>query len=75
MNNNTSFSTSYEELNFVEKAWTNYFNLFEKEAIATAIIAFVLHEIVYFGRCAPFIIVDYIPSFAKYKLQPVSKNI
>ena len=53
--------------------WINYFNSFESELVATAIIAFLMHEIVYFGRCLPFIIADYIPSFAKYKLQPVSE--
>jgi methylsterol monooxygenase len=78
MHNNTlrdSFSTSFEELNFIEKAWANYFNSFENEVIATALIAFFMHEIVYFGRCVPFIIADCIPSFAKYKLQPVSKQV
>ncbi|RIA96102.1 C-4 sterol methyl oxidase [Glomus cerebriforme] len=76
-NNNTlgdSFNTSYEELNFVEKAWLNYFNSFENETIATALIAFLIHEIVYFGRCIPFIIADFIPSFTKYKLQPNKVN-
>ena len=28
-----------------------------------------MHEIVYFGRCIPFIIADFIPQLAKYKIQ------
>lgn len=32
-------------------------------------MSFVLHEAVYFGRCIPFMIMDKIPYFHKYKLQ------
>lgn len=38
--------------------------------IATGLMSFLLHEIVYFGRCIPWIIIDSIPYFRKWKLQP-----
>ncbi|CAG8595794.1 20960_t:CDS:2 [Cetraspora pellucida] len=61
-------------LNFVEKAWAAWFNSFENEAIATAMIAFIMHEVVYFGRCVPFWIADFIPFLRKYKLQANKSN-
>ncbi|KAI9462607.1 hypothetical protein F5148DRAFT_1276568 [Russula earlei] len=38
--------------------------------LATGIASFILHETVYFGRCIPWIIIDAIPYFRKWKLQP-----
>lgn len=32
-------------------------------------MSFILHEVTYFGRCIPWIIVDRVPYFRKYKLQ------
>ncbi|RIB08498.1 hypothetical protein C2G38_2110981 [Gigaspora rosea] len=60
--------------NFAEKAWTVWFNSFENENIATVILCFLLHEIVYFGRCIPFWIADFIPFLQRYKLQPDKPN-
>ena len=37
--------------------------------LATGIMSFLLHEVFYFGRCIPWIIVEKIPSLRKYKLQ------
>jgi sterol desaturase/sphingolipid hydroxylase (fatty acid hydroxylase superfamily) len=39
--------------------------------IATGLMSFLMHEIVYFGRCIPWMIIDSIPYFRKWKLQPV----
>jgi methylsterol monooxygenase len=33
-------------------------------------MSFLLHEIVYFGRAFPWIIIDAMPYFRKWKLQP-----
>jgi methylsterol monooxygenase len=33
-------------------------------------MSFVIHELVYFGRCVPWIIIDNLQMFQKYKLQP-----
>lgn len=35
-------------------------------------MSFVMHETVYFGRSLPFVIMDRIPYFHKYKIQGVS---
>lgn len=44
----------------------------QNDTIATGIMSFVMHEIVYFGRSLPWLIIDAIPYFNKYKLQNVS---
>jgi methylsterol monooxygenase len=44
----------------------------QNDTIATGIMSFVMHEFVYFGRSLPWIIIDAIPFFNKYKLQNVS---
>lgn len=42
--------------------------------LVTGLLAFIMHEIVYFGRFLPFWACDYIPSFKQYKLQPSKVN-
>ena len=37
---------------------------------ATGLLFFLVHEIMYFGRCVPWFIIDHIPYFRKWKLQP-----
>ncbi len=44
----------------------------QNDTIATGIMSFVMHEIVYFGRSVPWMIIDAIPYFNQYKLQNVS---
>ena len=63
--------TSYGALNIFERAWVSWFDYFQNDVLSTALIAFLMHEIVYFGRCVPFLIADHIPALQKYKLQPV----
>lgn len=46
----------------------------QNDTIATGIMSFVMHEIVYFGRSLPWMIIDAIPFFNKYKLQNVSPH-
>ena len=41
----------------------------QNDALATGILSFVMHEIVYFGRGIPWVIIDQIPYFNKYKIQ------
>lgn len=38
-------------------------------------MSFMIHEIVYFGRCLPYLIIDTIPAFNKYKIQNVSLDL
>ncbi|KAJ1834362.1 C-4 sterol methyl oxidase [Coemansia sp. RSA 2711] len=54
---------------WIEQQW---FALFEgrNEAVTFGIIAFVVHQAVYYGRYLPYLICDYIPAMRKYKLQP-----
>ena len=47
----------------------------QNDVLATGIMSFIMHEVVYFGRCVPFIIADQIPYFRKYKLQNVGALI
>ncbi|KZV60124.1 C-4 methyl sterol oxidase [Peniophora sp. CONT] len=56
-------------LNFAEKAWMNWYLFFGNAALATGLASFLLHETVYFGRCIPWIIIDAIPYFRKWKIQ------
>ena len=44
----------------------------QNDVLATGILSFVMHEVVYFGRSLPWIIIDAIPYFNKYKIQKVS---
>ena len=41
----------------------------QNDTLATGIMSFVMHEVVYFGRCIPFMIMDKIPFFKQYKIQ------
>lgn len=43
----------------------------QNDVLATGILSFVMHEVVYFGRSLPWIIIDAIPYFNKYKIQKV----
>lgn len=44
----------------------------QNDTLATGIMSFVIHEVVYFGRSLPWIIIGMIPWFNKYKIQDVS---
>ncbi|KAL1918261.1 uncharacterized protein VTP21DRAFT_2921 [Calcarisporiella thermophila] len=57
------------DLNFIERQWVALYEG-RNPAVVTAIVAFVTHEVAYFGRYVPFWIADYIPALQKYKLQP-----
>ncbi|KAJ2760436.1 C-4 sterol methyl oxidase, partial [Coemansia sp. BCRC 34490] len=54
---------------WAERMWFSLFNG-RNEAITFGIIAFAVHQIVYYGRYLPYYICDYIPAMQKYKLQP-----
>lgn len=46
----------------------------QNDTLATGIMSFVMHELVYFGRSLPWIIIDAIPAFNKYKIQNVCRR-
>ena len=41
----------------------------QNDVLATGIMSFMMHEVVYFGRSLPWIIIDLIPFFNRYKIQ------
>ncbi len=62
-------------LNVFEKAWLAWYAYMQNDVLATGIMSFALHESLYFGRCIPFIIMDRIPYFRRYKIQGVCGGI
>ena len=46
----------------------------QNDVLATGLMSFAMHEIVYFGRCLPWMIMDKIPALRKYKIQEVSSS-
>ncbi|PAV14942.1 C4-methyl sterol oxidase [Pyrrhoderma noxium] len=63
-------NTDFTALNYAERFWAQWYLSFKDPSIATGLMSFLLHEIVYFGRCLPWIIIDAIPYFRRWKLQP-----
>jgi len=65
--------TRISELNFhlnvFEKAWAAWYEYMQNDVLATGIMSFVMHEMVYFGRSLPWIIIDQISYFRKWKIQ------
>src|ERR1700712_4108516 len=63
-------SASHVSLNYFEKLWAAWYAYMQNDVLATGIMSFAMHEIVYFGRSLPFILMDLVPSiFNKYKIQ------
>lgn len=63
------------QLNFLERAWMGWYLWWGNPVIATGVMSFLMHEIIYFGRAIPFVIIDSMPSMRKYKLQEVSGDV
>ncbi|GKU21613.1 methylsterol monooxygenase [Fusarium langsethiae] len=57
------------QLNMAEKLWAAWYLWMQNDTLATGIMSFVLHEVVYFGRCIPFMLMDYIPYFQQFRIQ------
>ncbi|KAJ1649933.1 C-4 sterol methyl oxidase, partial [Coemansia sp. RSA 25] len=54
--------------NWFERTWLSMFDG-RNELLTFTVIAFLMHEMVYFGRYLPFLACDYIPALRKYKIQ------
>lgn len=61
-------------LNFVERLWTTWYAWMQNDVLATGIMSFVMHELVYFGRSLPWIFIDSLGLLKNYKIQSVSEN-
>jgi sterol desaturase/sphingolipid hydroxylase (fatty acid hydroxylase superfamily) len=59
------------QLNYAEKMWAAWYAYMQNDVLATGIMSFVMHELVYFGRSLPWIIADRLPWLNKYKIQNV----
>ncbi|KAF3119043.1 C-4 sterol methyl oxidase [Orbilia oligospora] len=55
--------------NIFEKMWAAWYAWIANDVLATGIMSFVMHELVYFGRSLPWMICDAIPYFQKWKIQ------
>ncbi|KAL6950855.1 C-4 sterol methyl oxidase [Hanseniaspora vineae] len=58
------------QLSLMEKYWASWYCYMNNDILATGIMFFVLHEFMYFARSLPWYIIDCIPYFRKWKLQP-----
>jgi hypothetical protein len=58
-------------LNYWEQLWAAWYLYMQNDVLATGIMSFVMHEVVYFGRSLPWIMIDSIPWFRRYKIQQV----
>ncbi|TFK47480.1 C-4 methyl sterol oxidase [Heliocybe sulcata] len=63
-------NTDFSKLSWVENQWANWYLWMGNPVLATGLMSFMLHEFVYFGRCVPWIIIDAMPYFRRWKLQP-----
>merc|ERR1711939_43119 len=57
------------QLNWLERLWMNWYIKIGDPILATGIMSFVMHEAIYFGRCLPWMLIDYMGWFRQYKLQ------
>ncbi|CEQ42350.1 SPOSA6832_04162 [Sporobolomyces salmonicolor] len=58
------------QLSVLEQLWVDWYQWWGNPILATGVMSFVLHELLYFGRALPFILLDSMPYFRKYKIQP-----
>lgn len=59
-------------LSVVERLWTAWYAWMQNDVLATGIMSFMMHEIVYFGRSLPWIFIDSLVLLKNYKIQSVS---
>lgn len=60
-------------LNVAERLWAAWYAWMQNDVLATGIMSFVMHELVYFGRSLPWIFIDTFAMFNRYKIQGVSR--
>lgn len=63
-------SSPIAQLSGIEKLWSAWYLYFRNDILATGLLFFSVHEIAYFGRCVPWAVIDLIPYFRRWKIQP-----
>ncbi|CCK70158.1 methylsterol monooxygenase KNAG_0D04120 [Huiozyma naganishii CBS 8797] len=58
------------QLSKLEQIWASWYTYMNNDILATGLMFFLLHEIVYFARCLPWFIIDQMPYFRRWKIQP-----
>lgn len=66
----SDLTSSVASLNYIEKLWAAWYLYIDNDLLATGLLFFLVHEITYFGRCLPWAIIDQIPYFNRWKIQP-----
>ncbi|BCS21446.1 sterol desaturase family protein [Aspergillus puulaauensis] len=57
-------------LSWPEQLWWAHYAFWNNDVFATGIITFLAHELIYFGRCLPWVIADALPNiFRRFKIQ------
>lgn len=56
-------------LSVLERWWAAWYLYIGNDILATGMLFFATHELMYFGRCVPWMIIDRIPYFRKWKIQ------
>jgi hypothetical protein len=59
------------EFNVAERLWAAWYAWMQNDVLATGIMSFAMHELVYFGRSLPWIFIDTLGFFKGYKIQSV----
>lgn len=67
----SEISQTIPHLNYFERLWAAWYAFMGNDVLATGIMSFLMHELVYFGRSIPWMIIDRIPAMNKYKIQNV----
>lgn len=57
------------KLNVFERLWASWYIYLDNDTLATGLLFFLTHELTYFGRCLPWIIIDHLPFFQRWKIQ------
>lgn len=66
----TDLTSKVATLTFLEKLWASWYLYIDNDVLATGLLFFTVHEAFYFGRCLPWMIIDLIPYFNRWKIQP-----
>ncbi|ODV88622.1 hypothetical protein CANCADRAFT_125727 [Tortispora caseinolytica NRRL Y-17796] len=57
------------DLPLMQRLWATWYAYFQNDSLATGLMIFCVHEIFYFGRCLPWMLIDVIPYFRRWKIQ------